>query len=54
MRLATSTFSDLPDERMLYVDGAASLLDDAHGLTLEHAAGAAADDRGEAAAACGC
>ena len=29
MRLATSTFADLPDERVLYVDGAASLLDDA-------------------------
>ena len=35
MRLATSTFSDLPDERLLYVDGAASLLDDAQGFTLD-------------------
>jgi heat-inducible transcriptional repressor len=38
MRLATWTFSDLPDDRMLYVDGAASLLDDTtvkdDGLTL--------------------
>src|SRR5712664_1397101 len=29
MRLATSTFSDLPDDRPMYVEGAASLLDDA-------------------------
>src|SRR6266545_3721574 len=35
MRLATSTFSDLPDERTIYVEGAASLLDDASGLTLQ-------------------
>lgn len=35
MRLATSTFSDLPDERTIYVEGAASLLGDPHGLTLE-------------------
>ena len=34
MRLATSTFSDLPDDRAIYVDGAASLLDDDAGLTL--------------------
>jgi heat-inducible transcriptional repressor len=34
MRLATSTFSDLPDEGTLYVEGASSLLDDASGLTL--------------------
>ena len=35
MRLATSTFSDLPDERIIYVEGAASLLGEPHGLTLE-------------------
>jgi heat-inducible transcriptional repressor len=29
MRLATSTFSDLPDDKVIYVEGAASLLDDA-------------------------
>ena len=35
MRLATSTFTDLPDaEATLYVEGASSLLDDASGLTL--------------------
>ncbi|MQA30666.1 MAG: heat-inducible transcription repressor HrcA [Luteitalea sp.] len=34
MRLATSTFSDLPQDHVLYVDGAASLLGDNHGLTL--------------------
>ena len=34
MRLATSTFSDLPEERTLYVDGTSSLLEEAHGLTL--------------------
>jgi heat-inducible transcriptional repressor len=34
MRLATSTFSDLPDDRLIYVEGASSLLDDASGLTL--------------------
>ncbi len=34
MRLATTTFSDLPDGRTIYVDGAASLLDDGSGLTL--------------------
>ena len=28
MRLATSTFSDLPDDRPIYVEGAASLLDE--------------------------
>ena len=28
MRLASSTFTDLPEERALYVDGAASLLGD--------------------------
>jgi heat-inducible transcriptional repressor len=35
LRLATSTFADLPDESGLYVDGAASLLDKGQGLTLE-------------------
>jgi len=34
IRLATSTFSDLPEDRGLYVDGAASLLGEAQGLTL--------------------
>ena len=34
MRLATSTFADLPEERTLYVDGTSSLLEEAHGLTL--------------------
>ena len=34
MRLATSTFADLPGERTIYVDGAASLLEETHGLTL--------------------
>jgi heat-inducible transcriptional repressor len=34
MRLATSTFSDLPDDKVIYVEGAASLLDDASGVTL--------------------
>jgi heat-inducible transcriptional repressor len=34
MRLATSTFSDLPDEQDIYVEGAASLVD-AQGLTIE-------------------
>jgi heat-inducible transcriptional repressor len=34
MRLASSTFSDLPEEHVLYVDGAASLLGEDHGLTL--------------------
>jgi heat-inducible transcriptional repressor len=35
MRLASSTFTDLPDDRVLYVDGAASLLGEDYGLTLE-------------------
>jgi len=35
MRLASSTFTDLPDERVLYVDGAASLLGENYGLTLD-------------------
>jgi heat-inducible transcriptional repressor len=34
MRLATTTFADLPDGRTIYVEGASSLLDDASGLTL--------------------
>jgi heat-inducible transcriptional repressor len=34
MRLGSSTFSDLPEERELYVDGAASLLGEDRGLTL--------------------
>jgi heat-inducible transcriptional repressor len=34
MRLATSTFSDLPDDRTIYVEGASSLLEDGSGLTL--------------------
>src|SRR5436190_21728935 len=35
MKLATSTFADLSDDRTIYVDGAASLLGEAHGLTLD-------------------
>jgi len=35
MRLATSTFSDLPDDRPIYVEGTAALLDDASGLTVQ-------------------
>ena len=34
MRLATSTFADLPDTRTVFVDGTASLLGDDSGLTL--------------------
>src|SRR2546430_9967069 len=34
MRLATSTFADLPESRTIYIDGAASLLEETHGLTL--------------------
>jgi heat-inducible transcriptional repressor len=34
MKLATSTFADLPEEPAIYVEGAASLLGEAHGLTL--------------------
>jgi heat-inducible transcriptional repressor len=34
MQLASSTFADLPDDRVLYVDGAASLLGEDHGLEL--------------------
>jgi heat-inducible transcriptional repressor len=35
MRLATSTFSDLPEEQAIYVEGAASLVEANEGLTLE-------------------
>ena len=35
MRLATSTFSDLPDDQTIYVEGASSLLDDASGLDVQ-------------------
>jgi len=35
MRLATSTFSDLPDGQAIYVEGAASLVEAHEGLTLE-------------------
>jgi heat-inducible transcriptional repressor len=35
MRLATSTFADLPDERTMYVEGTAALLDDTTGLTVQ-------------------
>jgi heat-inducible transcriptional repressor len=34
MQLASSTFDDLPDDRVLHVDGAASLLGEDQGLTL--------------------
>ncbi len=34
MQLATSTFQDLGEEPMLYIEGTASLLDDAQGVTL--------------------
>jgi heat-inducible transcriptional repressor len=34
MRLATSTFADLPGLPAIYIEGAASLLEDSHGLTL--------------------
>jgi heat-inducible transcriptional repressor len=35
LKLGSSSFSDLPDEHVLYVDGAASLLGGPHGLPLE-------------------
>ncbi len=35
LRLASSSFSDLPDDRPMYVEGASSLLDDATGLTVQ-------------------
>jgi len=34
MRLATSTFADLTDEGTIYVEGAASLVGEAHGFTM--------------------
>lgn len=34
MRLATSTFADLPQDHILHVDGTSSLLGEDHGLTL--------------------
>jgi heat-inducible transcriptional repressor len=34
MRLASSTFADLPEDRTIYVEGTSSLLDDGSGLTL--------------------
>lgn len=34
MRLASSTFADLPDDRTIYVEGTSSLLDDGSGLTM--------------------
>ena len=35
MRLANSTFADLPDDRTMYVEGTSVLLDDASGLTVQ-------------------
>ena len=35
LKLGSSSFADLPDEHVLYVDGAASLLGESHGLALE-------------------
>src|SRR5207244_6548651 len=35
MRLGTTTFADLPDDRAIFVDGTASLIDETHGLTLD-------------------
>src|SRR5215470_3702380 len=35
LRLASSTFSDLPDDRTMYVEGTPALLDDASGLTVQ-------------------
>jgi heat-inducible transcriptional repressor len=35
LRLASSSFSELPDDQLLYVDGAASLLGEDYGLTLD-------------------
>jgi heat-inducible transcriptional repressor len=34
LRLASSSFADLPDDHVLYVDGAASILGEDHGLAL--------------------
>lgn len=35
LKLGSSSFADLPDEHVLYVDGAASLLGESHGLALD-------------------
>jgi heat-inducible transcriptional repressor len=35
MRLATSTFADLPDDRTMYVEGTPALLEDGSGLTVQ-------------------
>jgi heat-inducible transcriptional repressor len=35
MRLASSTFADLPDDRTMYVEGTSALLDDGSGLTVQ-------------------
>jgi heat-inducible transcriptional repressor len=35
LHLGSSSFSDLPEEHVLYVDGAASLLGEDHGLTID-------------------
>src|SRR5207248_2612052 len=35
MRLARSSFADLPDDRTMYVEGMPALLDDASGLTVQ-------------------
>jgi len=35
LQLASSTFSDLPDDRTMYVEGMPALLDDASGLTVQ-------------------
>jgi heat-inducible transcriptional repressor len=34
MRLASSTFADLPDDRTIYIEGASALLDDSSGVTM--------------------
>jgi len=34
LRLASSTFADLPDDRAIYVEGASALLEDGSGLTM--------------------
>jgi len=34
MKLASSTFSDLPDDHLIYVEGTSSLLEDGSGLTM--------------------
>jgi len=35
MRLATSTFSDLPDDQAMYFEGASALLDDSSGVDVQ-------------------